>query len=133
MEILFYIELKTKMGAETYLTIQQIAETLNIPIPSVKRLVGMLKKANLIDSKKGTKGGLALAKAADEIRFYDVFEAIEGSTALFKMYDDFNPESFNHQSEAKYMLNQIKAILNTTEKQMLNELKQKTLADLFNH
>lgn len=43
LEILFYIKLKTEMEEEKYLTIQQISEKTNIPIPSLKRLVGLLK------------------------------------------------------------------------------------------
>ncbi|WP_429971082.1 RrF2 family transcriptional regulator [Fructilactobacillus sp. Tb1] len=131
LEILFYIDLKTKIGAETYLTIQQISNTLNIPVPSVKRLVGMLKKAELLDSKKGTKGGLALAKDASDITMYDVFEAIEGSSSLFKIYDDFNTDAFVHKNEAKRMLKSIEDVLSVSENAMINELKKKTLADFF--
>lgn len=131
LEILFYIELKTKLEAYEYLTIKDISDKLNIPVPSVKRLVGMLKKANLIESKKGLKGGLALAKNATEISFYDVFEAIEGESALFKLYHDFNPDSFIHKNEANQMLEKISQVFATSETKMLTELKENKISDLF--
>lgn len=131
LEILFYIELKTKLEAYDYLTIKDISDKLNIPVPSVKRLVGMLKKSNLIESKKGLKGGLALAKDANEISFYDVFEAIEGESALFKIYNDFNPDSFVHKDEANKMLKKIDMVFTTSDNKMLNELKQNKISDLF--
>lgn len=131
LEILFYIKLKTEMEEEKYLTIQQISKKTNIPIPSLKRLVGLLKKSDFLASKKGLNGGLALAKSADRIRLYDVFTAIEGTTPLFKQYDNFDVSAFKHKKEVTYMLTESKKIFENAEQSMLDELKKKTLADLF--
>lgn len=131
LEILFYIELKSKKNEYKYLTIQQISNKLNIPVPSVKRLVGLLKKANFIDSKKGANGGLALAVAPKDICVYDVFIAIEGNVPMFKSYENFTLESFQHDEEAKYMLKKSKEIFNVAEQAMYSELKQISLNDFF--
>jgi Rrf2 family protein len=131
LEILFYIELKTKNGEEKYLTIQQISEKMNIPVPSVKRLIGLLKKAGFIESKKGVNGGLALTKTSRDIYVYDVFEAIEGHMALFKQYDNFEVNSLIHKSETRYMLSKSKEIFEETENAMREELKKYKLSDLF--
>lgn len=131
LEILFYIELKTKNGEEKYLTIKQISEKMSIPVPSVKRLIGLLKKAGFIESKKGVNGGLALAKASKSICVYDVFEAVEGHVALFKQYDNFEVDSLIHKNEAEYMLSKSKGIFDEAENAMCDELKKYMLSDLF--
>ena len=131
LEILFYIELKTKYEEAKYLTIQAISEKLAIPVPSVKRLVALLKNKGFIESKKGVNGGLALAMPAKSIRFYDVFEAIEGDVKLFKQYDDFDTNTFIHRQEAEYMLLKSKEIFDIAQSSMLKELKRRTLSELF--
>lgn len=131
LEILFYIELKTKVESYNYLTIKNISNKLNIPIPSVKRIVGMLKKSGLINSKKGVNGGLSLARDASKISFYDVFESIEGTSKLFKIYDDFNTNSFIHKKEAEKMLEKIGQVFFSSENEMVNELKKNKISDLF--
>lgn len=131
LEILSYIELKTKVGEDRYLTIKQISEKLNIPIPSVKRLVGLLKRSSFIESKKGVNGGLILTRPATDISVFEVFEAVEGRSALFKLHDNFDTESFIHKKEADMMMSRISDILLSAEKAMINELKNESLADLF--
>ena len=123
LEILFYIELKTKYEEAKYLTIQAISEKLAIPVPSVKRLVALLKNKGFIESKKGVNGGLALAMPAKSIRFYDVFEAVEGDVKLFN--------TFIHRQEAEYMLLKSKEIFDMAQSSMLKELKRRTLSELF--
>ncbi|KAF1297189.1 Rrf2 family transcriptional regulator [Enterococcus sp. JM4C] len=131
LEILSYIELKTKFGEAKYLTIKQISEKLTIPVPSVKRLVGLLKRANLIESKKGVNGGLSLTRPAQDISLYEVFDAVEGQNAMFKIHENFDTDKFIHQEEAETMLFRINQILSSAEKAMHDELKKETLSDLF--
>lgn len=58
LEILFYIELKTKYEEAKYLTIQAISEKLAIPVPSVKRLVALLKTKASSNQRKALTAGL---------------------------------------------------------------------------
>ena len=68
---------------------------------------------------------------AKSIRFYDVFEAIEGDVKLFKQYDDFDTNTFIHRQEAEYMLLKSKEIFDMAQSSMLKELKRRTLSELF--
>lgn len=131
LEILFYIELKSRNQEEKYLTIREISNKLNIPIPSVKRLVGLLKKSGFIVSKKGVNGGLSLAILPEDIRIYDVLISIEGRVPMFKQFDDFDTASFVHKSEAEFMLKKSSTIFKEAEDNMLDTLKKYTLADFL--
>ncbi|MEI5992673.1 RrF2 family transcriptional regulator [Candidatus Enterococcus mansonii] len=131
LEILSYIALKTKIGEDQYLTIKQISERLNVPVPSVKRLIGLLKNGGFIESKKGVNGGLSLTRLPKDVSVYEIFEAVEGRSPLFKIYNNFDTNNFIHREEAENMLTNINALLISAEKAMLKELKNESLADLF--
>lgn len=132
LEILFYIALKRQSGTSSkYLTIKQISDKINIPVPSVKRLIGLFKRDGFIESKKGVNGGLLLTKDPENINAYDVFKAVEGDISLFKQHDNFELESFIHKNEVKYMLEQQDRVFMNAEQALIKELKNFTLADFF--
>lgn len=114
-----------------YISISKIAEVLNIPVPSVKRLVGMLKKAGLVFSKTGATGGLILSKRADEIRLYDILVAIEGQSPLFEVHEGFDIAQFPVENDVKSMMTRSKQILKKIESGMMEALKEQFLADLI--
>ena len=62
LEIITYINAKSEEQQYQYLSIQKIADSLSIPVPSVKKISVILKKYGLLDSKTGTTGGLKLQK-----------------------------------------------------------------------
>lgn len=131
IEVVYYLELKSRLQKNEYLTIQSVAEALDMPIPSMKRLVSLLKKADLIQSKKGVNGGLALTKTVDNISFYDVLEAVEGKVPLFKVYKDFEINSFVHKTEAEKMINHLETSLESVEQQLIQNLKERKISELF--
>ena len=132
IEILISIEMKSREDCNVvYLSIPKIAEGLSIPVPSVKRLVSMLKKSGLISSKIGMTGGLVLTRRIDEIRLYDVLFAVEGQRPLFQIYEGFDVETFQSKEEVIPMIMRTKGILQEIDDAMVTALKAKTLADLF--
>ena len=91
VEIVLYLSIKQKEDKLKYLSIQVISEKLEIPIPSVKRLVSLLKKEGIISSKTGIAGGLSIQKDVETITLFDIFRSIEGSKkTLFNFYDSFD-------------------------------------------
>jgi len=60
-------------------SISSIAERENISERYLEQLVGMLKKAGLVTSKRGAGGGYSLARPASEISVGDILRALEGS------------------------------------------------------
>lgn len=61
----------------------EIAKAEHIPADFLEKILQQLKKAGLIVSHKGAKGGYALAKPAKKITANDVIDALEGSFAPF--------------------------------------------------
>jgi len=67
---------QAKMSATTL-----SAET-GIPLPTAQKLVSRLAAAGLIESSRGTGGGIRLARPPAAITLADVIEAVEGPIAM---------------------------------------------------
>jgi Rrf2 family transcriptional regulator, cysteine metabolism repressor len=68
-------------GAESVVPLAEIAEHDGMPLAYLEHLVARLRKAGLIDSRRGSRGGYMLARAAEHITMAEVVEALEGSIA----------------------------------------------------
>jgi Rrf2 family transcriptional regulator, iron-sulfur cluster assembly transcription factor len=68
--------------------IREIAERELIPMRFLEQIFQDLKKAGLIGSKRGPRGGYHLARPAAEISLGDVLRALEGSVAVMLAEDD---------------------------------------------
>src|SRR6476469_7496710 len=60
----------------------RIAETQRVPPKYLELIMLDLKRAGLLKSRRGPKGGYILARAPDQISFGDVVRAMEGPIAL---------------------------------------------------
>lgn len=65
-----------------WVSAQQLAVELNLPAPTVARLLKLLGRAGLVVSQRGKGGGYGLARPAREISVAEVIAAIEGPVAL---------------------------------------------------
>jgi Rrf2 family cysteine metabolism transcriptional repressor len=68
-------------GEEPVVPLAEIAERDGLPLAYLEHLVARLRKAGLIDSRRGSRGGYMLARAPEEITMAEVVEALEGSIA----------------------------------------------------
>src|SRR5271170_5609057 len=59
----------------------EIAEHDGLPLAYLEHLVARLRKAGLVDSRRGSRGGYMLARSPQEITMAEVVEALEGSIA----------------------------------------------------
>jgi len=59
-----------------------LAQETGLPLPTVQKLAGKLAAAGLLQSERGARGGLRLARAAGEITLAQIVEAVEGPIAL---------------------------------------------------
>ena len=134
VEIVLYIGIKMENGHTKYLSIKSISEKLNIPVPSIKRLVGMLKNEGIIISKTGSSGGLILARDTKNISLFDIFRAIEGDKrTLFNFCGNFDLSQFKSSEDVKKQINQLKFTLDEAETAMLNVLKNKSIYEIMKH
>ena len=74
------VYLATAKGAGT--TLECIAEQQDTPQHFLSKLMGSLRKAGMVRSRRGVGGGYELARKADEITLLDVIEAVEGPLFL---------------------------------------------------
>jgi len=68
--------------------VQDIVDEMLIPLPFVKRIVADLVRAGLVQSRRGSKGGLWLRRPADEITLLDVVEASDEPLEISQCIDD---------------------------------------------
>jgi Rrf2 family protein len=68
-------------GQEPVVPLAEIAERDGLPLAYLEHLVARLRKAGLVDSRRGSRGGYMLARAPAEITMAEVVEALEGSIA----------------------------------------------------
>jgi len=62
--------------------IKEIAERQSIPPRFLEQIFQDLKRAGLVASKRGPRGGYQLARGTGEIRLGDIIRALEGPLAL---------------------------------------------------
>ena len=66
----------------TRVSIPEISKTRLLPAPFTRRLVGSLVKAGILQTLRGTGGGISLARPAAEISLLDILDAVEGGVVL---------------------------------------------------
>jgi len=67
-------------GDETR-TADELAQSAGIPINFLENILSELKRAGVVQSRRGSGGGYLLARPADEIAIADVIRAVEGPLA----------------------------------------------------
>jgi Rrf2 family protein len=74
------VELARRAG-EDPIPLAEIASHDGLPLAYLEHLVARLRKAGLVDSRRGSRGGYLLARSPTEITMAEVVEALEGSIA----------------------------------------------------
>ena len=69
-----------KNEAKDYLSIQQIAKDLNLPFFFLSKILQKLVKAGFLESHRGPKGGVKLAKNPSRISLLDIVKTIDGDS-----------------------------------------------------
>ena len=62
---------------DTPMQIKEISANANIPQNYLEQLLSKLRRADLVKSVRGAKGGYILAKKAEEIKIVDILIALE--------------------------------------------------------
>lgn len=111
--------------ADNHLTSTQIAGSVNTNPVVIRRIMGQLKKANLIESYVGKKSN-KLSKLPSEITLLDVYLAV---------HEDELPFGIHQNTEINCVVgSQIQDVLETTyqkiQSEMMDSLKKVTLADI---
>src|SRR3954468_12115820 len=68
-------------GGTSPVPLTEIAESNGLPLAYLEHLVARLRKAGLVESRRGARGGYLLAPPAAALTMAEVVEALEGSIA----------------------------------------------------
>ncbi len=125
--VVIFISDKIRQGQFEFLSTKTISELLNIPKPTLVKILQNLTMAGLIETKEGKNGGIRLRKKPSKITILDILNAMETGKPLFHT-------SFNIMAEGKRpdkAQRSVSALLNDAEKQMKSVLGQKTIEEVL--
>jgi Rrf2 family protein len=71
-----------QLGEEQRAATSQIAENQQIPPSFLAKIVSQLSVAGLLQTSRGARGGVSLARSPEEISLLEVVEAIDGPILL---------------------------------------------------
>lgn len=74
-------------GGAARLSATTLAEETGVPLPTAQKLVSRLAAAGLLDSTRGTGGGIRLSRPPATITLADIVEAVEGPIAMTACVD----------------------------------------------
>jgi Rrf2 family protein len=85
-------------AAGEMITAEQIADAQRIPLNFLENILRDLRRAGLVESRRGQAGGYLLARAADAITLADVIRAVEGPLANVR---GMSPETLDYAGSAE--------------------------------
>jgi Rrf2 family transcriptional regulator, cysteine metabolism repressor len=118
-------------GVGDPVSLAEIAEHDGLPLAYLEHLVARLRKAGLIDSRRGSRGGYLLARPAGEITMAEVVEALEGSIAPIECISQSSDGSIvcSRESDPSHVC-PTKLLWTRVRGAIVRTLKDTTLADL---
>ncbi|MDF3054956.1 MAG: putative HTH-type transcriptional regulator [Gammaproteobacteria bacterium] len=84
------------------LSASDVADTVQLSLPTVKKILKMLSEAGLLLSVRGSEGGYGLAKEAQHIQLVQIIAAIEGELALTECANDSRSCTQNDSCAVKH-------------------------------
>ena len=120
-----------RRGGEQPVALGDIAEHEGLPLAYLEHLIARLRRAGLVESRRGAHGGYLLAREPAEITMSEVVEALEGRIAPIECITsapdgtvscarELDPE---HVCTTKILWTRVRgAIVNTLQETTLAEL-----------
>jgi len=78
-----------------------LAGETGVPLPTAQKLVSRLSAAGLLDSTRGTGGGVRLSRPPASISLADIIEAVDGPIALTGCDHETVPCALDHRCHVK--------------------------------
>lgn len=105
-------------------TTETLAGRQGIPFHYLERILGRLRKAGLVDSRRGADGGYRLAKAPEEITVADIIRVLDGPLGAVR---NDAPEAVRYTGPAEHL----RTVWVATRAAMRSVLENTTLADVL--
>src|ERR1700722_11321026 len=130
------VELARRAGnapdvVESVVPLAEIAEHDGLPLAYLEHLVARLRKAGLVDSRRGSRGGYLLARSSTEITMAEGVEALEGSIAPIEGLSEASdgPIVCSRESDPGHVC-PTKLLWTKVRYAIVRTLQETTLADL---
>ncbi|MEL6820944.1 MAG: Rrf2 family transcriptional regulator [Calditrichota bacterium] len=104
----------------------QLAKSVNTNPVVIRRILGMLRKAELIDSVSGPEGGSWIPGDPMRITLRDIYDAVESAEFVHKPYSTPNPCC----PVGGNVLDELAKVTEAVDKAMRDKLNEYTLAKL---
>lgn len=101
------------------------AASVNVNPVIVRRVLGLLKKGNLVESKEGQQGGSRLAVDPERITLWEVFELTNQEFLLSALPTDPNQQCLIGRNINERLSN----LFNEVNDSIAHKLKSNTIAD----
>jgi Rrf2 family protein len=112
--------------------IKELAEYQGVSETYLSKAFTRLKKAGIVRSTPGPKGGYELARDPEEITFWDVVEALEGDAPLFQCQQvRYRSAPYQGEKQPNWIPGgecTINLVMLEAERRMRDYLREKTLA-----
>lgn len=66
----------------------ELSQELQLPAPTVSKILKLLARAGLLTSHRGAKGGYVLVRHAEQIKVAEIISALDGPIAITECIDD---------------------------------------------
>ena len=116
------LELASRHADPRPVRLADLAEKHGISDRFLVQILLDLKRAGLVDSRRGAAGGYALARNPDEITLYDILQVIDPPEQLPRKKDKLNPTVY---------VQNVRAVWERVVEAQQAVLKETTLADLI--
>src|SRR6059058_1516748 len=110
-------------AAGDMVTADQIAQAQSIPVNFLENILRDLRRAGLIESRRGQAGGYLLARPAEAISIADVIRAVEGPLANVR---GISPDALEYQGSSA----RLRDVWVALRASVRSVLEQVTLADV---
>jgi Rrf2 family protein len=102
---------------------EQIADAQGIPLNFLENILSELRRAGIVQSRRGASGGFALARPPEDVSLADIIRAVEGPLANVR---GLSPDELEYPGAAK----QLRDVWVALRASVRSVLEQVTLADV---
>jgi Rrf2 family protein len=113
--------------AQESMSSSEIAASINVNPVTVRRTIGQLKAAGLVDTCQGAAGGATLSRAACSMTLADVYEAVR----------ETGPFALHHEAPSlecpvgRSIAGVLTCMYDEAEAAMVSELRRRTIASVL--
>ena len=125
--VVIFISDKTRQNQFDFLSTSSLSEILNIPKPTLVKILQSLTAEGIIETKEGKFGGIRLIKNPADISVLEILTAIEKGKSLFNTTFDISAKGQRRDKAQVSLLN----LFSAAENKMKEELSKKTIAQIL--